>query len=81
MMLDPSLFLRRFSSLKSCPSFPYLALISLFHCAFKLMAFIIADKIMILECVIALRYKGKGKKMKERTNRKKNAWLSSLCPC
>lgn len=81
MMLDPSLFLRRFLSLISYPSFPYLALISSFHCAFKLMAFITADKIMILECFIALRYKGKGKKMKERTSRKKNVWLSSLCPC
>lgn len=36
MMLDPSLFLRRFLSLISYPSFPYLALISSFHCAFKL---------------------------------------------
>lgn len=79
MMLDPSLFLRRFLSLISCPFFPYLALISSFHCAFKLMAFITADKIMILECFIALRYKGKGKKMKERTNRRKNANKVTLC--
>lgn len=71
MMLDPSLFLRRFLSLISCPFFPYLALISSFHCAFKLMAFIAADKIMILECFIALRYKGKGKKNERKNKQEK----------